>query len=74
MAAPPAAAPAVAPLGPIPPMRPRKALEILSFCGPEQRALCADVPPGGGRIIACLAESAPRLSPPCYEAIARAIR
>ncbi len=74
MAAPPAAAPAVAPLGPIPPMRPRKALEILSFCGPEQRALCADVPPGGGRIIACLAENAPHLSPPCYEAIARAIR
>jgi len=74
MAAPPAAAPAVAPLGPIPPMRPRKALEILSFCGPEQRALCADVPPGGGRIIACLAENAPRLSPPCYEAIARTIR
>jgi hypothetical protein len=71
-AAPPA--PAVAPLGPIPPMRPRQALEILSFCRPEQRALCADIPPGGGRIIACLAENAPRLSPGCYGAIARAIR
>ena len=72
----PAAAPpaAVAPLGPIPPMRPREALEILSFCGPERAALCGDVPPGGGRIIACLAENAPRLSPVCYGAIARAIR
>jgi len=72
----PAAAPppAVAPLGPIPPMRPRQALEILSFCGPEREALCGDVPPGGGRIIVCLAENAPRLSPACYGAIARAIR
>jgi Cysteine rich repeat len=72
----PAAAPpaAVAPLGPIPPMRPRQALEILSFCGPERAALCGDVPPGGGRIIVCLAENAPRLSPGCYGAIARAIR
>jgi hypothetical protein len=72
----PAAAPpsAVAPLGPIPPMRPRQALEILSFCGPERAALCGDVPPGGGRIIVCLAENAPRLSPECYGAIARAIR
>jgi hypothetical protein len=72
----PAAAPpaADAPLGPIPPMRPRQALEILSFCGPERAALCGDVPPGGGRIIACLAENAPRLSPVCYGAIARAIR
>jgi Cysteine rich repeat len=66
--------PGVAPLGPIPPMRPRQALEILSFCGPEQRALCAGVPPGGGRIIACLADNAPHLSPECYGAIARAIR
>ena len=73
----PAAAPppaAVAPLGPIPPMMPRQAIEILSFCGQERGALCGNVPPGGGRIIVCLAENAPRLSPPCYGAIARAIR
>jgi hypothetical protein len=77
-AAPPpaAAAPpgAVAPLGPIPPMMPRQAMQILSFCGQERWALCGNVPPGGGRIIECLAENAPRLSPPCYGAIARAIR
>jgi hypothetical protein len=48
--APPAASAPPAPLGPIPPMRPRKALEVLSFCGAEQRTLCANVPPGGGRI------------------------
>lgn len=68
------AAPVVAPLGPIPQMRPREALAILSFCGAEKQALCANVPPGGGRIIACLAENAPRRSPGCYAAIARAIR
>jgi hypothetical protein len=76
-AVPPAGAPppaAVAPLGPIPPMMPRQAMQILSFCGEERWALCGNVPPGGGRIIACLAENAPRLSPPCYDAIARAIR
>jgi hypothetical protein len=72
--APASAPPPVAPLGPIPPMPPRQALEILSFCGPERAALCGDVPPGGGRIIQCLAEQAPRLSPTCYGAIARAIR
>jgi hypothetical protein len=68
------AAPVVAPLGPIPQMRPREALAILSFCGAEKQALCANVPPGGGRIIACLTENAPRRSPGCYAAIARAIR
>jgi hypothetical protein len=65
---------AVAPLGPIPPMMPRQAVQILSFCGQERWALCGDVPPGGGRIIECLAQNAPRLSPQCYGAIARAIR
>jgi hypothetical protein len=66
--------PAVAPLGPIPPMRPRMALQVLSFCGPEQRTLCGNVPPGGGRIIECLAANYARLSPECYGALARAAR
>jgi hypothetical protein len=70
----PAAAPAVLPLGPIPPMRPRRALAILALCSTEQQTLCADVPPGGGRILSCLAENAPRLSPVCYDALARASR
>jgi hypothetical protein len=63
-----------APLGPIPPMRPRLALHVLSFCGPEQRALCGNVPPGGGRIIECLAANYAHLSPECYGALARAAR
>jgi hypothetical protein len=66
--------PAVAPLGPIPPMRPRVALRVLSFCGAEQRTLCGNVPPGGGRIIECLAANYARLSPECYGALARAAR
>jgi hypothetical protein len=66
--------PALAPLGPIPPMRPRRALEVLSFCGPERRMLCGNVPPGGGRILECLAENYARLSPECYGALARAAR
>ncbi len=73
-APPAAAAPPLAPLGPIPPMRPRKALEVLSFCGAEQRTLCAHVPPGGGRILECLAANYARLSPECYGALARAAR
>jgi hypothetical protein len=68
------ATPAVAPLGPIPPMRPRKAMQILSFCEPERATLCGGVPAGGGRVLGCLAANAPRLSPVCYEAIARGIR
>jgi hypothetical protein len=69
-----AAPPPLAPLGPIPPMRPRKALEVLSFCGAEQRTLCGNVPPGGGRILECLAANYARLSPECYGALARAAR
>jgi hypothetical protein len=69
-----AAPPALAPLGPIPPMRPRKALEVLSCCGAEQRTLCGNVPPGGGRILECLAANYARLSPDCYGALARAAR
>jgi hypothetical protein len=66
--------PQVAPLGPIPLMRPRLALQILSFCEPEVHRLCANVPPGGGRILECLAENYAHLSPECYGALARAAR
>ena len=67
----PIAAPAVAPLGPIRPMLPRRALMILAQCRPEQQRLCAGVPPGGGKILSCLAANAQQLSPTCYEALAR---
>jgi hypothetical protein len=65
----PEAAPVRPPLGPIPPVRPRRALTILQICGVEQETLCGDIPAGGGRIIACLAANAPRLSPACYNAL-----
>jgi hypothetical protein len=66
-----AATPAVAPLGPIRPMLPRRALMVLAQCRPDQERLCAGVPPGGGKIFACLAANAQQLSPVCYDALAR---
>ena len=65
------AAPAVAPLGPIRPMLPRRALMILAQCRPDQQRLCAGVPAGGGKIFSCLAANAQQLSPVCYDALAR---
>jgi hypothetical protein len=73
-AAAPAPAPAAAPLGPTPMMRPREAIEILRLCSADQRALCAGIPVGGGRVMSCLAEHAAALSPPCYAALSAAAR
>jgi hypothetical protein len=67
----PTSTPAVAPLGPIRPMLPRRALMILAQCRPEQQRLCAGVPAGGGKILSCLAANAQQLSPICYQALAR---
>src|SRR3984957_12982168 len=67
-----AAAPAVAPIGPMPMLRPREALAIVQICGVEVRSLCAGVPFGGGRIISCLAANASSLSPSCYGALSAA--
>jgi hypothetical protein len=66
--------PAVAPLGPIPLMRPREALGILAMCRVEQQTICGGIPLGGGRVLNCLADHAPQLSLQCYEALARASR
>ncbi len=66
--------PTVAPLSPMPLMRPRRALAILAVCDTDARSLCAGVPPGGGRIIDCLADHAPSLSSGCYSAMAAARR
>ena len=66
--------PAVGPTppGPMPTLRPGEAFYVLRICGPDKRRLCGDVPPGGGRIIACLAENASNLSPDCAAALAAA--
>jgi hypothetical protein len=74
-AAAPAAAPAAAaPIGPMPEMRPRQALAILRICSGDERRLCGGIPPGGGRVIACLAENAANLSPGCRAALSAARR
>ena len=60
------AAPGAAPLV-LRPMRPREVLFVLrSACGGDVRALCGDVPPGGGRIVQCLAAQAASLSTECH--------
>jgi outer membrane biosynthesis protein TonB len=63
-AAPAAPPPAAQPtsLGPIPPLPPRVRLMILRACAPEHQAMCANVPPGGGRIVECLAANGSALS------------
>jgi hypothetical protein len=66
------AAPAVAPIGPMPMLRPRETLAIVQICGVEVRSLCAGVPFGGGRIISCLAANSSSLSPSCYGALSAA--
>jgi hypothetical protein len=70
----PASAPAVAPRGPTPMIRPREAFVVLRICGEDERRLCGGVQPGGGRIIACLAENVSSLSPGCREALTAARR
>jgi hypothetical protein len=70
-AAPPAPATAAQPtsLLPLPPLPPRVRLMIVRTCSAEHRALCANVPPGGGGIVECLAEHGDALSPRCRDAI-----
>jgi hypothetical protein len=52
------------------PMMPREILFVLrSACGADVRSLCAGVPPGGGRIIECLATQSPALSPACRDVL-----
>ncbi len=43
----------------------RAEIMILRVCAADHRDLCGDVPPGGGRIVGCLARNAPRLMPEC---------
>jgi len=64
---------AVAPQAPgVMVLPPREALRIVRICAVDRQALCAGVPPGGGRIIACLMRNQAALSPPCRDALAMA--
>jgi len=66
----PVAAPAAALV--LRPMRPREVIFVLrSGCGEDARALCSDVPPGGGRIMQCLAAQAASLSPACSNVLSQ---
>jgi hypothetical protein len=59
------AAPA-APVLVLRPMRPLEEARVLNAaCGPDARALCGAVQPGGGRIVGCLAANPASLSPAC---------
>jgi hypothetical protein len=65
----PGAAPAAAPMV-LRPMLPREALFVMrSGCGIDARALCPGVPPGGGRLLQCLASQPASLSPACRDAL-----
>lgn len=69
------AAPAAAPAPEAEPMSPRQELRILRVsCGADYRTFCGEVPPGGGRVVACLRENGPSLSPRCRRAILGALQ
>ena len=75
-AAPPAAPPpppsrTVAPLKLRPFIMPQRRLVIVGICGSDVSRLCQGVPPGGERVLKCLAAHASALTPQCYDAIAR---
>lgn len=63
--------PAVAALKVRPFILPQRRVVIVAICGGDVQKLCEGVPPGGERILECLAAHAARLSPECYGAIAR---
>ena len=71
------ASPGAAPAAPAPvlvlrPMRPREELFVLrSACGGDVRALCGGIPPGGGRIVQCLAAKAAAISPACKDVLSQ---
>jgi hypothetical protein len=72
-AAPPPAADSVA--APMPAvLPPRIELMVVRSCRPDLQMLCAGVPPGGGRLISCLAQNEAQVSPTCKMALAEARR
>jgi hypothetical protein len=49
---------------------PRQELPILRSCAADVRSMCRGIPPGGGRIVACLARNGSQLSAQCRDALA----
>ena len=47
----------------------RKVKEVGAACGDDVRSWCADVKPGGGAVLRCLAQNRASLSPPCQEVL-----
>jgi hypothetical protein len=45
---------------------------VMGACKPDIARFCSQVPPGGGRIKACMKENLPNLSEPCKEALFQA--
>jgi hypothetical protein len=45
---------------------------VLGACKPDIARFCSQVPPGQGRIKACMKEHLPELSEPCKEAMFQA--
>ena len=45
---------------------------VLQACKPDIRQFCSQVPPGQGRIKACMKEHLPELSEPCKEGLFQA--
>ena len=48
--------------------------EVRAACADDVQNLCSDVPPGGGRIIACLQQHQDQVSDRCKQAIATALQ
>ena len=56
----------------IPPQMRSEAMALMQVCRGDYDRLCSGVPPGGGRILACLQNHANQLSPACGQAMPRA--
>jgi hypothetical protein len=69
--APPPPPPAAEPLKLRPFIMPQRRVIIVTICESDVSAHCGGVPPGGERILECLAAHAAQLTPACYAAIKR---
>jgi hypothetical protein len=47
----------------------RKVKEVGAACGDDVRSWCADVKPGGGAVLRCLAQNRANLTPQCQEVL-----